>query len=120
MQNVTFLKTGDATWASRSGKTERRRHIEAGDTQILRVERPEDGPGEYELWDGNWSIRVPASVVRIEDGTDQTATTKKLADVPTRVSDLGSLVADVAAAEKECPLAGTLFRRLWAIREIIL
>ena len=48
------------------------------------------------------------------------STAKKLTEVRTRVSDLGSLIADVAQAEKECPLAGTLFRRLWAIREIIL
>jgi hypothetical protein len=45
---------------------------------------------------------------------------QKLAEVRIRVSDLGSLVADVATAEKKSPLVSILFHRLWAIREIIL
>ena len=35
----------------------------AGTEMTLRVVERKD---EYELWDGNWSILVPADVVRIE------------------------------------------------------
>jgi len=63
MRTVTFLKSGEVTWTSKSGKTECRRHIRAGAKLDLRVVERE---GEYELWDGNWSILVPADVVRIE------------------------------------------------------
>ena len=45
---------------------------------------------------------------------------EKLEQVRVRISDLGSLLADVVNAQRQCPLAGMLFRRLWAIREIIL
>ena len=63
MRTVTFLKSGEVTWTSRSGKTECRRYIRAGTELTLRVVERD---GEYELWDGDWSILVPASVVRIE------------------------------------------------------
>ena len=63
MKTVTFLMGGDVTWTSQSGGTERRRHIPAGTKMRLRVVK---GEGEYELWDGHWSILVPSNVVRIE------------------------------------------------------
>jgi len=59
---VEFLKTGDITWASRSGKIEERRHVAAGDRMQLRVIPTGDG---YELWDGRWSVLMPADSVRI-------------------------------------------------------
>ena len=43
----------------------------------------------------------------------------KLSEVKTRVSNLGSLLADVEHARKKCPLVETLYRRLCAIREIV-
>lgn len=42
-----------------------------------------------------------------------------LSEVRTRVSDLGSLLADVEQARKKCPLVETLYRRLCAIRDIV-
>lgn len=63
MRTVTFLKSGEVIWTSKSGKTECRRYIRAGTELTLRVVKRE---GEYELWDGDWSILVPASVVQIE------------------------------------------------------
>ena len=63
MKTVKFLKSGEVTWTSKSGKTECRRYVRAGMKMTLRVVERE---GEYELWDGNWSILVPADVVRIE------------------------------------------------------
>jgi len=63
MKSVTFLKSGEVTWSSKSGKTECRRYVRAGTEMTLGVVEREDG---YELWDGDWSILVPASVVRIE------------------------------------------------------
>jgi len=67
MKTVTFLMGGDVTWTSQSGGTERRRHIPAGTKMRLRVvKRESEYEGEYELWDGRWSILVPSNVVRIE------------------------------------------------------
>lgn len=63
MKSVKFLKSGEVTWTSKSGKTECRRYVRAGTEMALRVVEREEG---YELWDGNWSILVPANVVRIE------------------------------------------------------
>ena len=63
MTTVKSLKSGEVTWTSKSGKTKRRCYIRAGTELNLRVVEHE---GEYELWDGNWSILVPANVVRIE------------------------------------------------------
>jgi len=60
--NVEFLKTGDVTWASKSGKAEERRHVTAGDRMQLRVVPTGDG---YELWDEKWSVLMPADAVRI-------------------------------------------------------
>jgi hypothetical protein len=59
---VEFLKTGDITWASRSGRTEERRHVTTGDRLQLRVVPTGD---EYELWDGKWSVLMPADAVRV-------------------------------------------------------
>jgi hypothetical protein len=60
---VTFLKSGEVTWASRGGRHEKRDYISAGTTLRLRVERHGD---KWELWDGDWSILVPADVVQVE------------------------------------------------------
>jgi len=60
--SVEFLKTGDVTWVSKSGKAEERRHVTAGDRMQLRVIPTGDG---YELWDGRWSVLMPADSVRI-------------------------------------------------------
>jgi hypothetical protein len=68
MRTVTFLKGGNVTWVSKSGKTERRRYIHAGTELTLRVV---ERNGEYELWDGNWSIVVPVDVVRIVSNPEQ-------------------------------------------------
>ena len=45
---------------------------------------------------------------------------QKLDEITTRVSDLGSILPDVARAKQECPLAETLYLRLWAIRELVI
>jgi len=63
MTTVKFLKSGEVTWTSKSGKTEHRCYIRAGTKLNLRVV---ERNSEYELWDGDWSTLVPASVVRIE------------------------------------------------------
>ena len=68
MRTVKFLKSGEVTWTSKSGKTECRRYVRAGTEMTLRVVKRD---GEYELWGGNWSILVPASVVRIKQREQQ-------------------------------------------------
>ena len=60
-QYVEFLATGDITWVSKSN-LERRKHVHKGDRLHVRVVQQAD---DYELWDGNWSVLMPAKNVRI-------------------------------------------------------
>ena len=49
-----------------------------------------------------------------------TTDAEKLEQIRTRVSDLGTMLATVKVAELTCPLLGTLYNRLLAIRKIVL
>ena len=60
-QEIEFLATGEITWVSKSG-TERRRYVQKGDRLYVRIVKQAD---DYELWDGNWSVLMPAKRVRI-------------------------------------------------------
>jgi hypothetical protein len=60
-QEVAFLVAGEITWVSKSGK-ERRRYVQKGDRLHVRVVQQAD---DYELWDGNWSVLMPAKNVKI-------------------------------------------------------
>jgi hypothetical protein len=64
-QEVTFLKSGQVTWTSKSGKRTKRERIIGGASRSLRVE-PHSKTGGWELWDGNWSIIMPEENVRIQ------------------------------------------------------
>ena len=55
-QYVEFLATGDITWVSK-WNLERRKHVHKGDRLHVRVVQQGD---DYELWDGNWSVLMPA------------------------------------------------------------
>ena len=58
---IEFLKTGYITWVSKSGKTETRQHVKAGHRMMARVVHTEHGT---ELWDGNWSVLMPADAIK--------------------------------------------------------
>jgi hypothetical protein len=69
-KEITFLKSGSVTWASRSGKTEEQRYISKGDKMLLTVKPHEEGDvlselNVVELWDGKWSILMPLENVKI-------------------------------------------------------
>jgi len=62
-QQVTFLKSGEVTWVSKSGKSQDRQYVSKGTEMSLKVES--DYGGNVELWDGNWSIIMPANNIKV-------------------------------------------------------
>jgi hypothetical protein len=59
---VEFLVSGEITWVNRSGTKEVRQCVRAGDRMTLAVvHRGED----CELFDGSYSILIPADRIRI-------------------------------------------------------
>jgi len=62
-QEIEFLATGVITWVSKSG-IECRRHVRRGDRLRVRIAKQADS---YELWDGRWSVLMPAKNIRIID-----------------------------------------------------
>ena len=62
-QEIEFLATGEITWVSKSG-IECRQHVREGDRLRVRIAKQADG---YELWDGRWSVLMPAKNIRIID-----------------------------------------------------
>ncbi len=61
-QEIEFLATGEITWGNRSGTKEQRKHVQKGDRLQVRVVQQGDN---YELWDGNWSVLMPAKNIKI-------------------------------------------------------
>lgn len=62
-QLVTFLKTGEVTWVSKSGKTENRQHVRSGSSLI--ASNVTKNMGHFEIWQGGWSILMNHQNVRI-------------------------------------------------------
>ena len=64
---ITFLKSGEVTWASKSGKNSARTFIRKGTKMTLGVEFTNGG--NLELWDGSWSILMAPENVKVEPVT---------------------------------------------------
>ena len=57
---IEFLVTGDITWASPSGRTEKRHRVEEGDRMKVGVFKDET-TGDYRLVDGGWDCLIPVA-----------------------------------------------------------
>ena len=64
---ITFLKSGEVTWTSKSGKNSARTFIRKGTKMTLRIEMTNGG--NLELWDGSWSIIMSPEKVKVEPVT---------------------------------------------------
>lgn len=60
---VTFLGSGEVTWETPSGRFRSRRYVKKGTKMTLMVEK--HFSGEWEMWDGGWSIIMPVENVKI-------------------------------------------------------
>ena len=61
-QTVEFLASGLITWVSKSGKTQEREYMRAGETIDAVVE---DKGDDVELWVGGWSVLMPKNNLKV-------------------------------------------------------